>query len=363
MSTDPKGVANDVTVNRDITSVGSCRSLCSHASKALRVRSSTTKDRHCKVNTPKGHRDRRVRLAVSTATQLYNLQDKLGLHQPSKVLDWLMNKAKSSIDGLPRPSSISNIYCRSCNTVQNNGATVVDNVSTSKVSDRISQSVPKILPFSIEKTENKTGSRTASLEEIKEENLNVAADHSMLQNRAEASASVNPICSKRKRLKPSVLLKKRNMQEKEGIVMMSPFREQSRCFDVGFSFPDNINAFLAPVNSLSMPSLPWHEEGARTDIHSQTPPLPSWETQFETDPAQIMIAGTGNRLPFVAYSSHFGLSINAGETSNLSEKCTTPFVYSLQDTDSIYVEEALRLSGNINSNIRSRMPRVTPDPL
>lgn len=306
VSTDPKGVENVVTANRD-TSIGS---LCAHASKALRVRSSTTKDRHCKVNTAKGHRDRRVRLAVSTATELYNLQDKLGLQQPSKVLDWLMSKAKSSIDGLPRPSSISNINCSSCNTVQNNGATVVRAVSSSRETGRISHSVPKILPFSMDKTENETGSRAAFVKKRKQEDLNVAATNvvhlSKLQNTAEASASV-PICSERQRLKPSVLLKKGNT--KEGIVMTSPFREQSGYFDIGVSFPDNINACLAPFNSL------WHEEGARTDIHSRAPPLPSWETQFETDP-QIMLAGSGNRLPFVAYSSHFGLSKNAGETNN-----------------------------------------------
>ncbi|MCD7450929.1 hypothetical protein HAX54_009075 [Datura stramonium] len=59
------------------------------------------KDRHSKVFTVKGLRDRRVRLSVPTALQLYDLQDKLGLHQPSKVVDWLLNEAKHEIDQLP----------------------------------------------------------------------------------------------------------------------------------------------------------------------------------------------------------------------------------------------------------------------
>uniref|UniRef100_A0A0D3G9P7 TCP domain-containing protein n=1 Tax=Oryza barthii TaxID=65489 RepID=A0A0D3G9P7_9ORYZ len=42
------------------------------------------KDRHSKVRTVKGLRDRRVRLSVPTAIQLYDLQDRLGLSQPSK---------------------------------------------------------------------------------------------------------------------------------------------------------------------------------------------------------------------------------------------------------------------------------------
>nr|GMC65982.1 transcription factor TCP13-like [Ipomoea batatas] len=52
------------------------------------------KDRHSKVCTVRGLRDRRVRLSVPTAIQLYDLQDRLGLNQPSKVVDWLLDAAK-----------------------------------------------------------------------------------------------------------------------------------------------------------------------------------------------------------------------------------------------------------------------------
>ncbi|KAL6838540.1 hypothetical protein ACP4OV_031596 [Aristida adscensionis] len=59
------------------------------------------KDRHSKVRTVKGLRDRRVRLSVQTAIQLYDLQDRLGLSQPSKVVDWLLDNAQHEIDKLP----------------------------------------------------------------------------------------------------------------------------------------------------------------------------------------------------------------------------------------------------------------------
>lgn len=59
------------------------------------------KDRHSKVCTVRGLRDRRVRLSVPTAIQLYDLQDRLGLSQPSKVVDWLLEAAKNEIDELP----------------------------------------------------------------------------------------------------------------------------------------------------------------------------------------------------------------------------------------------------------------------
>lgn len=59
------------------------------------------KDRHSKVSTVKGLRDRRIRLSVPTAIQLYDLQDKLGVGQPSKVIDWLLDASKHDINTLP----------------------------------------------------------------------------------------------------------------------------------------------------------------------------------------------------------------------------------------------------------------------
>lgn len=59
------------------------------------------KDRHSKVCTIRGLRDRRIRLSVPTAIQLYDLQDRLGLNQPSKVIDWLLDATKNDIDKLP----------------------------------------------------------------------------------------------------------------------------------------------------------------------------------------------------------------------------------------------------------------------
>ncbi|XP_057455574.1 transcription factor TCP4-like [Lotus japonicus] len=64
------------------------------------VRSTGRKDRHSKVYTSKGPRDRRVRLSAHTAIQFYDVQDRLGYDRPSKAVDWLIKKAKSAIDKL-----------------------------------------------------------------------------------------------------------------------------------------------------------------------------------------------------------------------------------------------------------------------
>ncbi|CAL9091904.1 unnamed protein product [Musa textilis] len=64
------------------------------------VRSTGRKDRHSKVCTAKGPRDRRVRLSAHTAIQFYDVQDRLGYDRPSKAVDWLMKNAKAAIDEL-----------------------------------------------------------------------------------------------------------------------------------------------------------------------------------------------------------------------------------------------------------------------
>lgn len=59
------------------------------------------KDRHSKVVTSRGLRDRRIRLSVPTAIQFYDIQDRLGVDQPSKAIEWLIRAATAAIDGLP----------------------------------------------------------------------------------------------------------------------------------------------------------------------------------------------------------------------------------------------------------------------
>ncbi|XP_042399676.1 transcription factor TCP24-like [Zingiber officinale] len=72
------------------------------SSRIFRVsRATGGKDRHSKVYTAKGLRDRRVRLSVSTAIQFYDLQDRLGYDQPSKAIEWLIKAAAAAINELP----------------------------------------------------------------------------------------------------------------------------------------------------------------------------------------------------------------------------------------------------------------------
>lgn len=104
-----------------------------HSSRIIRVsRASGGKDRHSKVWTAKGPRDRRVRLSVSTAIQFYDLQDRLGYDQPSKAVEWLIKAASDAINELPSlngstfppetPSQLSNEWGRDGNVVDSGDA-------------------------------------------------------------------------------------------------------------------------------------------------------------------------------------------------------------------------------------------------
>nr|AYC76739.1 cycloidea [Streptocarpus ionanthus] len=67
---------------------------------ALSRRQTVKKDRHSKIVTSQGPRDRRVRLSIGIARKFFDLQEMLGFDKPSKTLDWLLTKSKVAIKDL-----------------------------------------------------------------------------------------------------------------------------------------------------------------------------------------------------------------------------------------------------------------------
>uniref|UniRef100_A0A9I9D300 Transcription factor CYCLOIDEA-like n=1 Tax=Cucumis melo TaxID=3656 RepID=A0A9I9D300_CUCME len=55
------------------------------------------KDRHSKICTSKGPRDRRMRLSLEIARNFFDLQDMLGFDKASKTVEWLFTKSRSAI--------------------------------------------------------------------------------------------------------------------------------------------------------------------------------------------------------------------------------------------------------------------------
>ncbi|KAM7471164.1 hypothetical protein LguiA_009347 [Lonicera macranthoides] len=68
--------------------------------RSRRCTRSCKKDRHSKINTAKGPRDRRIRLSVDMARRFFGLQDLLGFDKPSYTVEWLLTNSKSAIKQL-----------------------------------------------------------------------------------------------------------------------------------------------------------------------------------------------------------------------------------------------------------------------
>ncbi|GFQ08367.1 transcription factor dichotoma [Phtheirospermum japonicum] len=70
------------------------------ATASQRKAQTSKKDRHSKIFTSQGPRDRRVRLSIGIARKFFDLQEMLGFDKPSKTLDWLLTKSKAAIKEL-----------------------------------------------------------------------------------------------------------------------------------------------------------------------------------------------------------------------------------------------------------------------
>lgn len=65
--------------------------------KVPRRRTGKKRDRHSKICTAQGPRDRRMRLSLQIARKFFDLQDMLGFDKASKTIEWLISKSKASI--------------------------------------------------------------------------------------------------------------------------------------------------------------------------------------------------------------------------------------------------------------------------
>ncbi|KAJ6901140.1 hypothetical protein NC652_027048 [Populus alba x Populus x berolinensis] len=66
----------------------------------IRQRRTGKKDRHSKIHTAQGPRDRRMRLSLQIARKFFDLQDMLGFDKASKTIEWLFTKSKAAIKEL-----------------------------------------------------------------------------------------------------------------------------------------------------------------------------------------------------------------------------------------------------------------------
>ncbi|GJN23583.1 hypothetical protein PR202_gb11246 [Eleusine coracana subsp. coracana] len=69
--------------------------------------SASRKDRHSKICTAGGMRDRRMRLSLDVARKFFALQDMLGFDKASKTVQWLLNTSKAAIQEIMTDDALS----------------------------------------------------------------------------------------------------------------------------------------------------------------------------------------------------------------------------------------------------------------
>lgn len=85
------------------------------------------KDRHSKITTAKGVRDRRMRLSLPVAKQFFGLQDMLGVDKGSKTVEWLLIQAKPEILKLAREKKNHNCFMISNSSSNYSNSSELDN--------------------------------------------------------------------------------------------------------------------------------------------------------------------------------------------------------------------------------------------
>ncbi|PPD73981.1 hypothetical protein GOBAR_DD29088 [Gossypium barbadense] len=76
------------------------RSSSNGAKQGIPRKRTGKKDRHSKIYTAHGPRDRRMRLSLQIARKFFDLQDMLGFDKASKTIEWLFSKSKAAIKEL-----------------------------------------------------------------------------------------------------------------------------------------------------------------------------------------------------------------------------------------------------------------------
>ncbi|XP_057480682.1 transcription factor CYCLOIDEA-like [Actinidia eriantha] len=142
-----------------------------------RKRSHSKKDRHSKINTAQGPRDRRMRLSLEVAREFFSLQDMLGFDKASKTVEWLLNMSKSAIKELTR------------------GANSASSTSECEVVSGIDESLA--VKTSIKAKSTKSSAKEKKIRELKRKST---FNHTARESRDKARARARERTSEKKKI-------------------------------------------------------------------------------------------------------------------------------------------------------------------
>ena len=103
----PRGAAADTAVTAAAAAAGKTAARNGGGGHGRARKRPFRTDRHSKIRTAQGVRDRRMRLSLDVARDFFALQDRLGFDKASKTVDWLLTQSKPAIDRLAADPSSS----------------------------------------------------------------------------------------------------------------------------------------------------------------------------------------------------------------------------------------------------------------
>uniref|UniRef100_A0A7C9DN87 TCP domain-containing protein n=1 Tax=Opuntia streptacantha TaxID=393608 RepID=A0A7C9DN87_OPUST len=172
-------------------------------------RTPTKKDRHTKISTAQGLRDRRVRLSINIARDFFSLQDLLGFDKASKTLGWLLSKSKGAIDELGRASSNKSGGASTSSSAVSQGEVVAQDIHEDEVEKHVLGEKPSCKKKKQKKEEHTNGEnatrelRRAKARERARERTNKKKvlmnednhSHLYLHQRAQQNLMIHQSCS------------------------------------------------------------------------------------------------------------------------------------------------------------------------
>nr|AXM05085.1 cycloidea-like protein [Bidens pilosa] len=172
---------------------------------------SSKRDRHSKIYTARGPRDRRVRLSIDVSRKFFCLQDLLGFDKASKTLDWLLTKSLTAIKDLVAQTS----KCSSSTLTEESNAKFLETIKRDSDVENGKMKKPRLKCVDGKGKKLTHKSKVGSQESFSRE-----------QSRAEARARARERTKEKSRLKMLVMDQETSKQLIDSSFQVREFLEQ-----------------------------------------------------------------------------------------------------------------------------------------
>nr|AXM04955.1 cycloidea-like protein [Lobelia chinensis] len=230
------------------------------------------KDRHRKIFTAQGLRDRRVRLSIDIARKFFTLQDLLGFDKASKTLDWLFKSSKTAIEELVEMK----------NSTSNSSTTSecdLDLFSGTKEAVEQNEDVQEVPPISKRKQ-----ATTSTKEKKTRAHSYKPVFYLAKQSREKARARARERTQEKQRIRKFDELKKRIDPDHHNVISCSPTVLS--------------HSSIRSSSAIELPSL-----NVNADLHS--PPISGTSLGNEASWKEIVVDAILNQKPLIRPSPIF----------------------------------------------------------